>query len=198
MKREKVKTKGRPTEECLLNEDQAILLGTYMRNLPRVRKFKIQLVKEFSKARKQLRTLKVAKLTDKHQIARAKGKLVRREATDTIKEFIIYARSQGSQNADKYYMAITSMVNGTLFVVHGTFKNLRDAMSTRQLMTVATVEQIVDRGLQDGMAHELPYKEVFQLAKSRVIQFVALYGQSEIIDTVIADHSEQQELLEVI
>jgi phage antirepressor YoqD-like protein/phage regulator Rha-like protein len=40
-------TGGRPTEFALLNEQQATLLLTYMRNTPVVREFKKRLVKEF-------------------------------------------------------------------------------------------------------------------------------------------------------
>ncbi len=38
---------GKPTEYCLLNERQATLLFTYMRNKPLVKRFKIALVKQF-------------------------------------------------------------------------------------------------------------------------------------------------------
>jgi anti-repressor protein len=45
---------GGDTEYALLNEDQATLLITYMRNNVIVRKFKVALVREFSNMRKQL------------------------------------------------------------------------------------------------------------------------------------------------
>jgi len=47
-------------EIALLNEDQATLLITYMRNNVIVRKFKVALVRQFSNMRKQLATMTVA------------------------------------------------------------------------------------------------------------------------------------------
>lgn len=48
-------TGGRPTEYALLNEQQATLLMTYMRNNPVVREFKKRLVKAFYEMVRQLR-----------------------------------------------------------------------------------------------------------------------------------------------
>ncbi len=190
--RQRVKTgkKGQPVFEYLLNEDQAMFLGTLLRNSEVVVQFKKNLIKEFSKVRKQLQSLQSSKQDPQYQVTRAKGKLIRREATDTIKSFVAYAESCGSTHADKYYMILSTMVNSTLFVVNGKFKNMRESMSTRQLMTVATVEQIVDRALQDGMNERLHYKEIFKLAKSRVVQFASLYGKTEVIDNVI-EHNDR-------
>ena len=51
---EKLSGVGRPTEYAILNEDQATLLMTYMRNSEVVRNFKKRLVKEFRNAVNQL------------------------------------------------------------------------------------------------------------------------------------------------
>ena len=49
-------TRGRYTEYATLNEQQATLLLTYMRNSPKVREFKKALVKAFFEARTLLQT----------------------------------------------------------------------------------------------------------------------------------------------
>jgi len=191
LKRQKLRsTGGRKIEEFLLNEDQAMFLGALLRNSEIVVKFKKNLVKEFSKVRKQLLNLQSSKQDQTYQLTRSKGKLVRRETTDTMKAFVQYATSRGSTQAFRYYNTLTTMVNSALFVVEGKFKNLRESMSTKQLMTVATVEQIVDRALQEGMSDNLQYRDIFQLAKSRVIQFAALYGKTDVIEKAIEHHSQ--------
>jgi phage regulator Rha-like protein len=48
------KGKTKSFEEFLLTEDQFLFLGSLMRNNPQVVEFKLRLVKEFSKCRKQL------------------------------------------------------------------------------------------------------------------------------------------------
>lgn len=46
--------RGSPTEYAMLNEAQATLLMTFMRNSPRVVEFKVRLVKEFFRMRDEL------------------------------------------------------------------------------------------------------------------------------------------------
>lgn len=46
---------GRPVEYALLNEPQATLLLTFMRNSPKVKYFKVLLVKEFYRMKEQLK-----------------------------------------------------------------------------------------------------------------------------------------------
>ena len=72
-------------------------------------------------------------------------------------------------------------INSLLFIVDGTFKNLRDLMTRKQLMTVSSAEQIIDKALKDGMRKKMFYKEIYKLIKHRVQLFADLHGQSEII-----------------
>ena len=60
-----------------LNEQQATLLMTYLKNTERVRAFKKELVRQFYAMRQELL---------KRQTGRAELKLIRRELTDVIKE----------------------------------------------------------------------------------------------------------------
>lgn len=62
---------------CRLNEEQATLLVTYLKNTERVRAFKKELVRQFFAMRAELM---------KRQICRAELKPIRRELTDVIKE----------------------------------------------------------------------------------------------------------------
>jgi len=178
----KVRSKGRPVEELLLNEDQTLFLGTLLRNSDPVIEFKKRLVKLFSECRKKLLELENHKQTEKYQITRDAGKILRIEATDTMKEFVEYARYQGSKNPENYYMLFTKMVNGLLFIVEGKFKNLREVMTTQQLMTTGTAEQVITKGITEGMKNKVFYKDVYIDVKSRVMAFAGLTGQSKVIE----------------
>lgn len=68
---------GRPDRIYRLNEEQATLLFTYLKNTPIVRAFKKELVRQFYLMRKMITS---------QQLARAALKPARRELTDVIKE----------------------------------------------------------------------------------------------------------------
>lgn len=179
---ERIKTKGRPIEQLLLDEDQTLFLGTLLRNTDIVLDFKETIIHQFKKARLLLESLEIHKTDDTYHITREAGKLVRKNTTDAMQEFVDYATSQGSGSPKKYFMNITKMMNGLLFIVNGKFKNLRNVMSIKQLMTVSSAEQIIDRGLRDGMSRKKYYKDIYQDVKKRVMTFAELHGQSEVIE----------------
>lgn len=175
----------RGDNEYWLNEDQATFAGTLTRNSKTSVAFKKALVKDYSRCKKLLASIGKAQSTEEWQQARIEGKTDRRIETDGIKAFVDYAKSQGSENADMYYSNFTKMENAALFVVAGKFKNLRDVMTSKQLKTIGVCDTIIERAIDDGIKQGLPYKEVFQLAKTRVINFSALYGKSEIVQKML-------------
>jgi len=176
LKRRKLKsTGGRAANEYMLDEDQFMFLGTLLRNNKKVVAFK--------KAENE--SLQQHKQQPKYQITRDAGKVVRKQTTDAMKDFTEYAKTQGSKSPGMYYVNITKMVNGMLFIVEGKFKNLREMMTTQQLMTVSSAEQIIDRGLKDGMSRKKFYKEIYKDVKSRVFQFSELHGKSEVIQNFL-------------
>ena len=181
----KIKSKkaGRQVEEILLNEGQTIFLGTLFRNTNRkVIQFKKSLVKDYIAVKAQLDALQSHKDKPEYKITREAGIIVRKEATDTMKAFQEYAREQGSKSPEMYYMSITKMMNGLLFIVEGKFKNLRNVMTIPQLMTVSSAEHIINKALSDGMKKNMFYKDIFQEVKKKVMIFAELHGQSEVID----------------
>lgn len=109
---------------------------------------------------------------------RNSGKMVRRDTTDTIKEFIEYAISQGSVNAHKYYMIISKMENSAMFLLERKFKNLRDVLNVGQLSLLNTAEGIIIKALKEGMDKGMYYKDIYQLAKERVCLLAELHGKT--------------------
>lgn len=68
---------GRPETIYHLNEEQATLLMTYLKNTEQVRQFKKELVRQFYRMRSEL---------NKRQMLRTELKPIRRELTDVIQE----------------------------------------------------------------------------------------------------------------
>lgn len=110
------------------------------------------------------------------QQVRTSGKAVRHDLTDVIQDFVEYAQGQGSTNAHRYYEIVTKMENKALFLVEKAGKDLRDRLTMQQISCLSACEKIAARALREGMAMKLPYKEVFKLAKQRVVAYVALLG----------------------
>ena len=174
-------TGGRAANEYMLDEDQFMFLGTLLRNNKKIVAFKKAIILQFKKCRLENESLLKHKQQPNYQLTRDAGKVVRKQTTDAMKDFTEYAKLQGSKSPGMYYMNITKMTNALLFIVEGKFKNLREMMTTQQLMTVSSAEQIIDRGLKDGMSRKKFYKEIYKDIKKRVMTFAELHGKSEVI-----------------
>lgn len=94
-------------EVILLNEPQATLLITYLRNTEQVRRFKKNLVFEFYRMRDFIRE----KQTPAWQESRQTGITTRKKETDAIKRLCEYATAQGSKHPERLYTAYTKLAN---------------------------------------------------------------------------------------
>ena len=173
--------KGRPDESFLLNEEQFTLLVTLAKNTPEAVELKIRVVKEFFRMRTALAQTVSNRKNEDWKNTRKDGKQVYFQKTDSIKAFVDYAIEQGSKSAKMYYANLAKMENAALFIFEQKYPNLREVMSIRQLMQVATADQIIEKALADGMVQKLHYKDIYLLAKDRVIQFSNIIGKSQVI-----------------
>ena len=153
--------RGRPTKICLLNEQQATLLVTFMDNSDIVADFKTELVGQFYAMRDILHQKKTAEWI----AVRNNSKLVRKDETDTIKEFVDYALSQGSEHAEMYYKHFSSLANKACGIDN------RDFASILQLSTLTIVERIILVTIQSCMRQGLPYKEIYKRCKAQIDTF---------------------------
>jgi phage regulator Rha-like protein len=174
----KFKTAGRPGIEFILDEEQSTFLITLMKNSRIVVDFKKKLVKEFYKQRSFIINTEAMKKNASWIEERKKGKVSRKDTTDTIKSFIEYAVKNGSKNGERYYGNYTRMQNAALFILQQKYKNIRDVLDGQQLSVLNTCDQIVSKAIRDGMKEGLFYKDIFQRAKKDVLLFVELIGTS--------------------
>lgn len=165
----------------LLNESQSIFLLTLSRNTEDVMSLKEDLTRKFMAYRDVYNSAIYMKQLQKQDAAlaaqRQAGKLIRREQTDTIQEFVQYATAQGSTQAHRYFCNITKMENQALFLLEQKFKNLRDILDLNQLGLVRTADSIVKKALSEGMAGNLFYKDIYKLAKTRIETLAAIHGK---------------------
>lgn len=100
--------------------------------------------------------------------ARAAGKLVRKEETDTIKKLVEYAKEQGSGHADMLYVTYTRLANKIVGI------SKRVEASTIQLSNLTFIERAIWHTIEEGMRQGLHYKEIYKLCKTRMEQIQSL------------------------
>ena len=181
----KVSRGGRPVEFAMLNEIQTTFLITLMRNSDIVVEFKEKLTQEFFRQRETIAQLVRQQKDPNWQNVRSDGKHVYLQKTDIIKQFVNYAKAQGSTSAERYYSNLATMENKALFFIESKYKNMREIMTIKQLMQIATADQVVEKAIQEGMDQELHYKDIYQLAKERVIAFANIIGKSHLHDLAL-------------
>ncbi len=108
--------------------------------------------------------------------ARLQGVEARKSVTDAIKLFVDYATNQGSKSANMYYANITKMEYKALELIaknERVEKGFRDSLDSIDLCFLASAEQIAKASLTQGMNKQMHYKDIYQLAKSKVCAYAS-------------------------
>lgn len=183
VRREITPTKsGQNAKHALLTEEQATFLATLLRNTSKSVEFKKELVKEFYRVKKALNSVIIEQSNPDWTKVRKDGKNVYFQKTDVIEKFIEYAVVQGSKSAKMYYVNFAKMENKAMFIFEQKFPSLRELLTIRQLMQVATADQIIERAIKEGMIKGMFYKDIYKLAKDRIIKYVEIIGKSPILE----------------
>ena len=145
-------------EVILLNEPQATLLITYLRNTEQVRRFKKNLVFEFYRMRDFIRE----KQTPAWQESRQTGITTRKKETDAIKRLCEYATAQGSKHPERLYTAYTKLANKAAGIT------TRNAATSLQISILTVAESIIAQTIDSGIEKNKPYKEIYQDCKRKL------------------------------
>ncbi len=152
------------------------------------KRIKIAVEHEIKKFQKQCKHYNLVR-------TRLDGKTIRRLFTDTIKKFVAYAKSQGSQNADRYYSIFTIEIYRKLGLIKTNkdfsklkntisdydielndedlkkFEkqfNLRNELDIENLTVISSCELIAQRVIESEILNETPYKQIFQIVKQQL------------------------------
>lgn len=104
-------------------------------------------------------------------MARLSGKDSRGILTDAIKQFVDYARSQGSQHAERYYKNITDAAYRAMVDIEHPTSEIRELLTAIQLSSLSTLELIAAQALTEGMEGQQPYKAIYQAMKTALDSF---------------------------
>ncbi|MCL2400500.1 MAG: Rha family transcriptional regulator [Defluviitaleaceae bacterium] len=98
------------------------------------------------------------------QTARAIGKEVRLNATDTIRDKLIpLAIEQGSKNYSKLYLTYSKLVNSTLKINN----DVRNDLPYHYLMAIDMLERIIENVIDAEVEKGTYYKEIYQICKAK-------------------------------
>lgn len=179
---------GRPETFYYLNEQHLTFLIMMLRvkqiENDRVLDFKKRITKEFFTMRKWILEQETKKQNQQYIETRNKSKIGRRQETDIIKIFIEYAKDQGSKSAEKYYMIFSKMENSAFFILKEKFKNVREILNITQLSKIIVADIIVRTAIIEGMENKMFYKDIFQLAKERVMKMSNSLGLKEVLPNI--------------
>lgn len=164
------KSGGRPEKIYYLNEQQATLLLTYLKNTDPVRRFKKELVRQFYTMREIIMKQRMEKQSEEWKTVRLQGKEARKLETDAIKLFVSYAEMSGSKNAFRYYSHFTDLANSAV----GIDENGRQYATTAQLLDLRMVETVISRSIMVELANSTEYHQAYRNIKDKVFQLSAL------------------------
>jgi len=102
---------------------------------------------------------------------RDNGKGIRKEETDTIKDFVEYATKQGSKSAKFYYKHITNATYKALGLMNQRKPKLRDAMNICEISELILAERLAITSLRKYMDLDRNYKDIYESVKDDLIKF---------------------------
>lgn len=149
-----------------LNEPQATFLMTLLKNTPVVLEFKKELVRQFYAMREYIRERQSPIWAD----TRALGKQVRKEETEAVKALVEYAKGQGSQHAERYYILLSRLADASAGVTD------RDAAAVMQLNTLLLMERLISKEIHTGIECGKHYADIYRACKDRLARFVSVTG----------------------
>ena len=154
---EYIDEKGEARKMYYMNRDGFTLLAMGFTG-KKALEFKLAYISAFNKMEKFITEKQSAEYLE----ARAAGKLVRKEETDTIKKLVEYAKEQGSGNPERYYKIYSKLAND----VAGVKK--REQANITQIATIAVAEKAISTIIKQDMSEGHHYKDIYKDAKDRM------------------------------
>lgn len=125
---------------------------------------------QFIDAFELMQEMLLRKQNEEWRTVREQGKLIRREETDAIKEFVEYAKSQGSKNADWYYKHFTNATYKALKLLEYEQKGVRELLDTFHLHQLAIAEHKVAYWITEEIKKGTYYKDIFKNVKDKLFE----------------------------
>jgi len=99
----------------------------------------------------------------------------------TMLSFKKYVESQGGDGLDVLDKEVCPSISNMINVTKAVFCLHVLSFGIKKAMVLSSAEQIIDRGLRDGMSRKKYYKDIYKDVRAKVELFAELHGQSEVI-----------------
>jgi hypothetical protein len=76
------------------------------------------------------------------------------------------------------------MENNAFFIIKDKFPNVRGILNINQLSKIKIADMIIKQAIVEGIENEMYYKDIFKLAKERIINLSNSLGIKEIIPNI--------------
>lgn len=106
--------------------------------------------------------IEIEKTTKEWQELRDLSKVKTKFLNDTIKEFVEYAKSQGSKHAQNYYTIFHKLINS----ITATYD--RNNTDMEHLNNILFIISMADKCIHEGIASQKPYKEIYTTCRDRL------------------------------
>ena len=93
-------------------------------------------------------------------------------ANTTIDALIRYAKAQGSTHSDKLYFVYQKLANRTAGIDNGS----RNRLTLSQLAQLNAIERLIRREIENGMAANMHYKDIYQCVKAMCQNYYCITG----------------------
>ncbi len=110
------------------------------------------------------------------QQARIEGKQSRIKLTDAIQRLVELANTNGSKNADKYFISITNMIYKQVFDLKKAPDQFRDSLGENELYQLQLVEWKIAEWLNEALDRCHDYHEPYPEVKKKLKNLVAVIG----------------------
>ena len=140
----KLDTRGQPKKSYILNEQQATLLITYLKNTETVRQFKLNLVKAFFEMREEL---------SKFRLQRALGKPKRKTLHDSIETWPNAPKHAHSTMNNLLLKAVTDMNAKQLREERGGYNGI-DSLTSEELEQYQAFEDMAIAMIELKMSYQ--------------------------------------------
>lgn len=153
-------TGGRRNEVYQFNEQQSMFVITLLSNTKQVVRFKLDLVKEFSRMREFIEHRQSTEYIE----VRKDSKLLQKSTMDVVKTFVDYAKENGSKSSDRYYIIYNKLINNIL----GIGSNDLDNINSKQLLMRSKILYYIAKNVSNDIKSEVYYKDIYKSCKYKL------------------------------
>ncbi len=152
-------SRGKTQSDYIVTKDGFIFLVMGFKG-EKASEFKEKYISQFNKMEKFIHH----KQSEEYIEARKDSKLLQKSTMDVVKDFVEYAKDNGSKSADRYYIIYNKLVNNIL----GIESNSLDNLDSKELLMRSKILDYISKNVSIDIKNELYYKDIYKNCKYKL------------------------------